>query len=249
MAYFCSLHSHLQVLSKKDLKGTRIAYGFKRAFMSLFGQDDDTFTSTMLFNVDQLKKQLDKDKFQEDGSMAAFWVVNKQFQQFIDSQFTLDYDSRMTDKYFAEYTGIKVKQFRETLLQRMSNVNKFVAKRTRHKRLYERRMNKRQLQKQESKTDLEKPLDVDLVVTKSSGTESGKHDTNSRSGNDANVDNANIKPVYVEEPMAKVQLTAECNVTASILSNLQSLMNVGLTSILKNVKLKFLCLIHHLVTR
>ncbi|GKE12205.1 putative reverse transcriptase domain-containing protein, partial [Tanacetum coccineum] len=44
------------------------------------GSDVDTFTSTMLLNVDQLQKQLDKDEFQEDGSMAAFWVVNNQFQ-------------------------------------------------------------------------------------------------------------------------------------------------------------------------
>ncbi|GJR36694.1 hypothetical protein Tco_1212378 [Tanacetum coccineum] len=42
MAYFRSLHSHLQVLLKDDLKGTRIEHGFKRAFMSLFGQDVDT---------------------------------------------------------------------------------------------------------------------------------------------------------------------------------------------------------------
>ncbi|GKC03817.1 hypothetical protein Tco_0995427, partial [Tanacetum coccineum] len=80
MAYFRSLHSHLQVLSKDDLKGTRIEHGFRRPFMSLFGQEVDTFTSTMLLNVDQLQKQLDKDEFQEDGSMAAFWVVNNQFQ-------------------------------------------------------------------------------------------------------------------------------------------------------------------------
>ncbi|GKF66399.1 hypothetical protein Tco_0192916 [Tanacetum coccineum] len=59
-------------LSKEDLKGTRIEHGFKRAFMSLFGQDVDTFTSIMLLNVDQLQKQLDKDEFQEDGSMATF---------------------------------------------------------------------------------------------------------------------------------------------------------------------------------
>ncbi|GJU48013.1 hypothetical protein Tco_1217568 [Tanacetum coccineum] len=32
------------VLSKEDLKGTRIEHGFKRAFMLLFGQDADTFT-------------------------------------------------------------------------------------------------------------------------------------------------------------------------------------------------------------
>ncbi|GKA28008.1 hypothetical protein Tco_0714176 [Tanacetum coccineum] len=85
MAYFRSLHSHLQFLSKEDLKGTCIEYGFKQAFMSLFGQDDETFTSTMFLNVDQLQKQLDKDEFQEDGSMAAFWVLNRKFQQFIDS--------------------------------------------------------------------------------------------------------------------------------------------------------------------
>ncbi|GJS62768.1 hypothetical protein Tco_0677332 [Tanacetum coccineum] len=72
MAYFHSLHSHLQVLSKQDLKGSRIEHGFKRAFMLLFGQDDDTFTSTMFLDIDQLQKQLDKDEFQEDGSMATF---------------------------------------------------------------------------------------------------------------------------------------------------------------------------------
>ncbi|GJZ54951.1 hypothetical protein Tco_0610144 [Tanacetum coccineum] len=63
MTNFRSLHSHLQFLSKEDLKGTRIEHGFKRAFMSLFGHDHDTFTSTMLLNVDQLEKQLDKDEF------------------------------------------------------------------------------------------------------------------------------------------------------------------------------------------
>ncbi|GKE02621.1 hypothetical protein Tco_1390604, partial [Tanacetum coccineum] len=40
LTYFRSLHSHLQVLSNKDLKGARIEHEFKRAFMSLFGQDD-----------------------------------------------------------------------------------------------------------------------------------------------------------------------------------------------------------------
>ncbi|GJS54183.1 hypothetical protein Tco_0627545 [Tanacetum coccineum] len=150
MVYFRSLHSHLQVLSKEDLKGTRIKHGFKRAFMSLFDQDVDTFTSTMLLNVDQLQKQLDKDEFQEDGSMVAFWVVNNQFQKFIDSQFTLDYDSQMTDKYFVEYTGIEC-----------------------------------------------------------SGIESKVQDDNSKSGNDTDADDADIRPIYDEEPLAEVQLTAE----------------------------------------
>ncbi|GKB79082.1 hypothetical protein Tco_0945977 [Tanacetum coccineum] len=172
MAYFRSLHSHLQVLSKDDLNGTRIEHGFKRSFMSLFGQDVDTFTSTMLLNVDQLQKKLEKDEFQEDGSETAFWVVNNQFQKFIDSKFTSDYDSQTTNTYFVEYTGIEVQHFRDTLLQHLGNVKKFVAKRTCHQRQYERRVNKRQMQAQESKIHTGKALDADLVDTESIRTDS-----------------------------------------------------------------------------
>ncbi|GJW95784.1 hypothetical protein Tco_0175456 [Tanacetum coccineum] len=196
-------------LSKEDLKDTRIEHGFKRAFMSLFGQDVETFTSMMFLNVDQLQKQLDKDEFQEDGSMAAFWVLNNQFQQFIDSWFSSDYDSQMTSKYFVEYTRIKVKHFRDTLLQHMGNVKKSVAERTRHQRQYNRRVNKRQMQTQESKVDTGKALDADLVVIENSGTESGLQDESIRSGNDIDADDADMRPIYDEEPMAEVQLTAE----------------------------------------
>ncbi|GJT49317.1 hypothetical protein Tco_0975474 [Tanacetum coccineum] len=153
----------------------------------------------MLLNVDQLQKQLDKDEFQEDGSMAAFWVVNNQFQKFIDSKFTLDYDSQMTDMYFVEYTGLEVQHFRDTLLQHLGNVKKSVAKRTRHQRQYERRVNKRQMQTQESKIDTGKALDADLVDTESIRTDSTVQDDNSRGCWGA---------------MAEVQLTAECNIFA-----------------------------------
>ncbi|GKC55895.1 hypothetical protein Tco_1083493 [Tanacetum coccineum] len=71
------------------------------------------------------------------------------------------------------------------------------------------------MQTQESKIDLGKALDPSLVVMENSGTKSGKQDTSSRSGNDANANDANIKPVYDKEPMVEVQLTAECNVTAT----------------------------------
>ncbi|GJW21904.1 hypothetical protein Tco_0032526 [Tanacetum coccineum] len=134
----------------------------------------------MLLNIDQLQKKLDKDEFQEDGSMTAFWVVNNQFQKFIDSKFALDYDSQMTDTYFVEYTRIKVQHFRDTLLQHLGNVKKSFAERTRHQRQ----------------------------------TDSTVQDDNSRSGNDTDADDANIRPIYDKEPMAEVQLTAVCNIFA-----------------------------------
>ncbi|GKE27194.1 hypothetical protein Tco_1442578, partial [Tanacetum coccineum] len=178
------------VLSKEDIKGTCIEHGFKRAFMSLFGQDDDTFTSTMFLSVDQLQNNLTKTNFKKmnPGSLL--------------------------DKYFVEYTGIDVKHFRYTLLQHMGNVEKFVAERTCHQRQYDRRVNKRQMQTQESKINMGKALDADLVVTESSGTESEVQDESNMSGNDTDVDDADIRPIYNEEPMSEVQLTAECNIFA-----------------------------------
>ncbi|GKD00625.1 hypothetical protein Tco_1170899, partial [Tanacetum coccineum] len=128
--------------------------------------------------------------------------------------FTLDYDKQMADKYFAEYTGIEVKQFRETLLQHMSNVKKFVAERTRHQRQYDRRVNKRPMQTQDSKVDLGKALNASLVFTESNRTKLKVQDTSSRSGNDTDNDDAEIRPIYDEEPMAEVQLTAKCNIFA-----------------------------------
>nr|GEV93470.1 Toll/interleukin-1 receptor (TIR) domain-containing protein [Tanacetum cinerariifolium] len=53
------------------------------------------------------------------------------------------------------------------------------------------------------KVDTGKALDASLVNTESSGIESGKQDTSSSSGNDVDADDADIKPVYVEEPMAE----------------------------------------------
>nr|GFC35092.1 hypothetical protein [Tanacetum cinerariifolium] len=60
-----------------------------------------------------------------------------------------------------------------------------------------------------------KALDASLVDTESSGIESKEHDTSSRSRNDAHADDADIRPVYDEEPMAEVQTTAVINVFAT----------------------------------
>ncbi|GKB10996.1 hypothetical protein Tco_0844919 [Tanacetum coccineum] len=143
-------------------------------------------------------------------------VLNNQFQKFIDWQHFLDYDSEMTEKLFAEYTGIQVKQFRETLLLHMGNVKKYVAERTRHKRQYDRRMNERQMQSRESKVVSSKALDASLVVTECSGTKSDEHITSSSSGTYiTHVVDADIRPVNDQVPSAEVHLTAQHNVLAN----------------------------------
>nr|GFA76806.1 hypothetical protein [Tanacetum cinerariifolium] len=106
---------------------------------------------------------------------------------------------------FAEYTGIKVKQFRKTLLLHMGNVKEFVAERTRHKRQYDRRMNERQMQSRESKIVSSKALDASLVVTECSGTKLDEHITSSSLGTYiTHVMDADIRPVNDQEPSAEV---------------------------------------------
>ncbi|GKG12140.1 hypothetical protein Tco_0346377, partial [Tanacetum coccineum] len=57
------------------------------------------------------------------------------------------------------------------------------------------------MQTTEEKVDSSKALDASLVNIESSGTESGKQDTSSRSWNDAHAGDADIKPIYDEELM------------------------------------------------
>jgi hypothetical protein len=124
---FRQLHSHLSVL----LEGTGFKMGFERAFATLFGQDVQTFTETMILNLDQLQQQLDQGESSNIGSMASLCVINKQLQVFINSKFTMDYDydSLMTQQCFADHTRIEVDTFRDTLLILMGNVKEFINER------------------------------------------------------------------------------------------------------------------------
>ncbi|GJZ55913.1 hypothetical protein Tco_0611106 [Tanacetum coccineum] len=221
MVSFQRLHSHLKCLLNNDLKGSRTEDGFKRAFTTLFCQDLETFTGTMFLNVDQLEKQLDNKEFQEIGSMASFKVLETQFQMFINSQIYLnDEYIVMTRNYFLEYTRLDIPEFRDTLIQNMDYVKKSIEKRALHKMEYDSRVNERLTQTTEEKVDLSKALDASLVIIESNGTESQEQDTSSRSGNDAHVDDADIRPIYNEEPMDfatgnDAQTSAEINIFAT----------------------------------
>nr|GEY82338.1 hypothetical protein [Tanacetum cinerariifolium] len=107
----------------------------------------------MFINVEQLEKKLDKEDFQEIGSMAALMKSTDETAQ--------------------------------------------------HKREYDNWVNERQMQTTEEKVDTSKALDASLVDKKSSGTKSKEHDTSSILGNDAPYDDADIRPIYDEEPMAE----------------------------------------------
>ncbi|GKG35655.1 hypothetical protein Tco_0440809, partial [Tanacetum coccineum] len=86
------------------------------------------------------------------------------------------------------------------------SIKKSIDERALHKREYEIRVNERHMP-----TTTCKALDASLVNTTSSGTKLVEQDTSSRSENDAHADDANIRPVYDEEPMAEERLTIMLN--------------------------------------
>nr|GEW82105.1 hypothetical protein [Tanacetum cinerariifolium] len=179
-------------------------------FLSETLQDFGTmpiFKRTFSQDLNLLEQHLTKDIFSQTNRKTILTNVRTTFE----NAFSLEFKEH---KYFIEYTGIEVKHFRDTLLQHMGNVKKFIAERIHHQRQYDRRVNKRQMQMQESKIDTGKAVNDDLVVIESIGTESEVQDDNSRSGNDTDADDADIMPIYDEEPMAEVQLTAKCNIFA-----------------------------------
>nr|GEV57587.1 hypothetical protein [Tanacetum cinerariifolium] len=148
--------------------------------------------------------------------MAAFKVLETQFQMFIKSRIYLDDEYVvMTRNHFLQYTQLMILKFHDTPIQQIESVKKSIDERALHKREYDTRVNERQIQTTEEKVDMSKALDASLVDTESSGTESKEQDTSRKSGNDAHANDADIIPIYDEEPMAEVQTTAEINVFAT----------------------------------
>ncbi|GKE36728.1 hypothetical protein Tco_1460133 [Tanacetum coccineum] len=184
MASFRLLHSFLQVISYNKLK---INGGFERAFKTLFEQDVQT---------------------QDVETFTGTMFLNvDQLEKQLDKEEFQDIGPMAAFK-------LEIREFRDTLIQHIEYVKKSIDKRALHERDYDSRVNERQMQTIVEKIDTSKALDASLVDTESSRTEFEKQDTSSRSGNDAHVDDADIRTIYDKEPMAEVQMTAEINVFA-----------------------------------
>nr|GEV27257.1 copia protein [Tanacetum cinerariifolium] len=136
--------------------------------------------------------------------MAAFNVLKTHFQMFITNRDYLnDEYIAMTRSYFIQYTGQTIPEFRDTLIQHLESVKKSIDERVQLKREYDSWVNERQMQTTKEKVDMSQALDASLVDTESSRPESKEQDTSSSSGNDAHDDDADIRPIYDEEPMAE----------------------------------------------
>ncbi|GJS15932.1 hypothetical protein Tco_0410404 [Tanacetum coccineum] len=66
----------------------------------------------------------------------------------------------MTRNKFLQYTRLDIPEFRDTLIQHMEFVKKLIGERAQHKMEYENRVNERQIQTTEEKTDTSNALDA-----------------------------------------------------------------------------------------
>ncbi|GJV12557.1 hypothetical protein Tco_1354098 [Tanacetum coccineum] len=145
--------------------------------------------------------------------MAAFKVLELQFQMFIKSRIYLDGEYVvMTRNYFLQHTQLEIPEFRDTLIQHIESVKKSIDKRALHKREYDSRVNERQMQTTKKRLIGVQYVDTSLVDTESSETETKEQDTSSRSGNDAHDDDADIRHIYDEEPMAEPRFASQVDV-------------------------------------
>ncbi|GKG31318.1 hypothetical protein Tco_0423806 [Tanacetum coccineum] len=110
----------------------------------------------------------------------------------------------------------------------MESVKKSIGERTQHKTEYESRVNERQIQKTEAKTDTSNALDAldaSSVIIENNGTESKV-----------------LKSQWLryKRLLKSISLLQD----NSILSNLNSIMKERLTRMLNNVMTHVLCLLH-----
>lgn len=202
--------------------------GFERAFATLFGQDVQTFTDTMILNLDQLQQQLEQGEYSKIGSIFSLCVINKKLQVFINSKFTMDYDydSLMTQQCFADHTRIEVDTFRDTLLQLMGNVKEFIEERAQHKLMYDDKVKACRVKSCDGIVDSGIASDVGSVVTECKGSETDKLDTTRSSVILVTHDmDADFRPVKEHVSCAKVPLTDQHN----LLDNEQQHAEVPLT--------------------
>nr|GEV04816.1 hypothetical protein [Tanacetum cinerariifolium] len=118
----------------------------------------------------------------------------------------------------------------------MEFVKKSIDERAQYKRHYDRRVNKRLMQTQESKVVLGKVLHANLAVMESNGTKSDKQDTsNSQENYITHAVEAGIKLVNDQVPFAEVELKTQHNVLANKQQHTEQYESIYDTYLLKKV--------------
>ncbi|GJV73739.1 hypothetical protein Tco_1493734 [Tanacetum coccineum] len=114
--------------------GTEV--GFKRPFRIYFGDEHDTFRSTLFHNMDKLQRQLEKENPHECETKTCFNMLRKKFKTLFTSEKvdSSDHDSQDLKKSFKYYTGKEPHTWRHDLIYYIDGLKMQIDKRALHDR-------------------------------------------------------------------------------------------------------------------
>ncbi|GJU37954.1 hypothetical protein Tco_1186308 [Tanacetum coccineum] len=158
----------------------------KYAFQFLFGEKFNSFKNIFDHNIDQLKKQLEKEELHECDSKECLAVLKKQFEIFFDPKSPLSYSYQYQSNLarqketFQEYAHYDTESLKKTILSYQNSIEKRIDERACHEeelRIKERNVKERrnkvkwlneiELQKQESMMNVGTILNDSLDVLNS----------------------------------------------------------------------------------
>ncbi|GJY57449.1 hypothetical protein Tco_0456564 [Tanacetum coccineum] len=130
------------------------------AFQFLFGEKFQSFKDIFDNNIDQLKKQLDKEELHECDSKICLAVLKKQFDTFFDLKSSLfssyQYKSELArqKEIFQEYAHYTYQSLKETILAYLNTIDKMIDERACHEE--ELRITEKDVKNKQEKLEMEK---------------------------------------------------------------------------------------------
>ncbi|GKC02524.1 hypothetical protein Tco_0994134 [Tanacetum coccineum] len=161
---------------------------FKPAFHTFFGEEHETFRFKMFYNLDQLRLQLERENLHEVNAMTCLEALRTQ---------NLD---RLEWAIFRAVIAYGILCMKEDEVNALKQTEKSLNKTIPHEHEIDKsfKLQPKDVQMQEGKVDME-----------SSGTMLDEQDTSSMSRNDADTEDAVIRPVNDQVPLVEVQLTVQ----------------------------------------
>nr|GEU57560.1 uncharacterized mitochondrial protein AtMg00810-like [Tanacetum cinerariifolium] len=141
-----------------------------------------------------------------------------------ENAFNSEFKERMQ-----KYTRFDAQSFNDAMIYNMDSIGKYMLEITVRQQRTPQLLKQKKLMQTQDPSNLIQAFNINyksnLTKTnfkkmdpwqpfRSSRTDVEAQDNNNRSGNDTDANDAYIRPIYDEEPMAEVQLTAECNIFA-----------------------------------
>ncbi|GKD80065.1 hypothetical protein Tco_1342686, partial [Tanacetum coccineum] len=174
---------------------------FKPAFHTFFGEEHETFRFKMFYNLDQLRLQLERENLHEVNAMTCLEALRTQFKEFFASKGvnSSDHLNQCWQQDFKEYMLCEPETYRRGLLRNLDRLEWAIFRAViAYGVLRMKEDESKDVQMQEGKVDME-----------SSRTMLDEQDTSSMSRNDADTEDAVIRPVNDQVPLVEVQLTVQ----------------------------------------